>query len=80
MVSYVEKRELNMQKSVQVIVPMKSVKAGKREGLDGYNGTDITYPKFKDGSCSHEVTCWRIGRKPKAKQGRLEWRDKWCKA
>ena len=41
-----------MQKSVQVIVPMKPVKVGRREGLDGYNGTDVTYPILEDGSCS----------------------------
>ena len=62
---------MNMQKSVQVIVPMKSVKADEREGLDGYNRTDITYPNFKMAVARNEVTCWRIGRKPKRKQGRL---------
>ncbi len=41
MVSYVEKRELSMQKSVQVIVPMKSVKADKGKDLTVATGQTL---------------------------------------
>ena len=42
-----------------------------RKGLDGWDKTDADYLTPDDSSCSKEVTCHKIGWKPRIRQERL---------
>ena len=55
------------QKSVQVVVPKKSMKVDRGKDLTVGERTDAIYLILEDSSCSNEAAYLRVGWKPRVK-------------